>query len=91
MDNTSIKRRHHHECLQHRQRTKNQDQFAITQHNGQSLLASKRSSSRTVSFKQRTFALYANGISDWDSTDSEQGIDETKASYSEPEICQTRS
>ncbi|CAF1299673.1 unnamed protein product [Adineta steineri] len=50
---------------------------------------SKRRSPRPVSYNARTFSLYTNGVSDWDSTDSESGINETNGNYGEAETCQT--
>ena len=79
------------ELQENNQRNKSKDQLTIASHNGKSHQEQKRRSPRSVSFKQRTFALYANGMSDWDSTDSETGVAETNASYSEPEMYQTRS
>ena len=49
----------------------------------------KRRSPRSLSSQKRTFSLYPNGMSDWDSTDSESGINETNGNYGEPETCQT--
>jgi hypothetical protein len=50
----------------------------------------KHRSPRAVSYKERTFTLYPNGVSDWDSTDSETGINETNGNYGELETCHTR-
>ncbi len=51
---------------------------------------SKSPRSRSLSSKKRTFNLYSNCVSDWDSTDSEQGLNEINGNYGEPETCQTR-
>ena len=50
----------------------------------------KRRSPRPVSYQTRTFSLYPNGVSDWDSTDSETGINETNGNHGEQETRQTR-
>ncbi|CAF1136540.1 unnamed protein product [Adineta ricciae] len=50
----------------------------------------KRRSPRPVSYQTRTFPLYPNGASDWDSTDSETGINETNGNHGEQETRQTR-
>jgi hypothetical protein len=64
------------------------NQLTITNHN-RNLSEPKRRSPRRSSSKKRTFALYPNDMSDWDSTDSEPGINETNGNYGEPETCQT--
>jgi hypothetical protein len=81
----------HKEFQENNQRNKSKDQLTLASHNGKSNQEQRRRSPRTVSFKQRTFALYSNGMSDWDSTDSETGAAETIASYSEPETSHPRS
>jgi hypothetical protein len=45
---------------------------------------------RSASSNRRAFALYPNCASDWDSTDSESGTNETNPN-DEPETSQTRS
>lgn len=62
---------------EHRDQTK--DLLQLTNNNEKTLLASKSRASRS---KQRSFALYANGMSDWDSTDSESGFNETSGNAS---------
>jgi hypothetical protein len=64
----------------------NNDKLTIT-NNNKNLNETK---SRLSSSKKRTFNLYTNGVSDWDSTDSEPGINEINDNYGEPESCQTR-
>ncbi|CAF1114506.1 unnamed protein product [Adineta steineri] len=45
-----------------------------------------RRNERSASSSRRAFALYSNGMSDWDSTDSESGTNETNLN-DEPEPC----
>jgi len=66
----------------------NNDKLTMT-NNTKNLHQSKSYHSRPPSSKRRTFKLYANGVSDWDSTDSEAGFNETNSSYGEPETYQT--
>jgi hypothetical protein len=49
-----------------------------------------RRNEKSASSNRRAFALYSNGMSDWDSTDSESGLTET-TSNDENETCQNRS
>jgi hypothetical protein len=56
-----------------------------TNHNNESRLKDK-----SPSTNRRAFALYQNGMSDWDSTDSESGTNETNTN-DDLETCQTHS
>jgi len=64
----------------------NNDRLTVT-NNNRNLNQSK---TRRSSSRRRTFNLYQNGVSDWDSTDSEPGINDINGDYGEPESCQTR-
>ncbi len=57
------------------------DKLTVTNNNTKNL---------NLSLKKRACNLYPNGISDWDSTDSESGINDINGNYGEPESCQTR-
>jgi len=48
-----------------------------------------RRNGRSASTNRRKFALYPNGMSDWDSTDSDTGASETNPN-DESETSQTR-
>lgn len=67
----------------------NNDRLTITNHNRNLTEQKTRSSRSSSSSRKCAFALYQNGMSDWDSTDSESGINETNDNYGEPETCQT--
>lgn len=64
----------------------------LTETNNSKNLRPKKSSrpTRPPSARKRTFKLYANGASDWDSTDSESGAVDTNNNPDESESCQTR-
>jgi hypothetical protein len=49
-----------------------------------------RRNDRSASLNRRAFALYPNCMSDWDSTDSESGLNETNPN-DENETCQNPS
>jgi len=63
-----------------------EDKLTITNNNNNKNFI--RPTSR-ISKKKRTFNLYQNNESDWDSTDSESGNNETNGNYGEQETCQT--
>jgi hypothetical protein len=67
---------------------KKSDKLTMT-NNSKNLQRSKSYNSRPPSSKRRTFKLYATGVSDWDSTDSEAGSNETNGNFDEPESYQT--
>jgi hypothetical protein len=64
------------------------DKLTIT-NNSKNLQRSKSYNTRPPTSKRRSFKLYATGISDWDSTDSEAGYNEANGSYDEPESYET--
>ncbi len=68
---------------------KNTEKLTIT-NNHKNRQKSKSPRSRSLSSKKRTLNFYSNCVSDWDSTDSEQGLNEINGNYGEPETCQTR-
>ena len=66
-----------------------QDKLTET-NNSKNLRPKKSRPNRPPSARKRTFKLYANGVSDWDSTDSESGNVDTNNNSGESETCQTR-
>ena len=65
------------------------DQLTET-NNSKNLRPKKARPTRPPSTRRRTFKLYANDVSDWDSTDSESGSVDTNNNLGESETCQTR-
>lgn len=58
----------------------------LKQNNNKNLSVIK---SRAPSSKNRKFNLYPNGVSDWDSSDSESGINDINGNSDEAESYQT--
>ncbi len=69
-----------------KQNNKTNDKLTKTNSNSNG----NRRNDRSTSLNRRAFALYPNCMSDWDSTDSESGLNETNPN-DENETCQNRS